>query len=181
MIHLSMLTDMPIEHASDTPIKRKESPARYSLSKNIPSSEVIKPVSYIMQTTCFAFNGDFYRQKTGLPMGLPWAPRGAEIVMQDVECCFLRFEDTGIHVPFYKWYVDYILTEALKDEDLIQEFFNSEGAMKLKNDGKKDFSNDDWLVNGDSSIFTNWYLRYWDVISLHHLIALFAVRCFKFI
>ena len=57
-----------------------------------------------MNSTKFKFNGKFYKQKFGTPIGSVISPMLAEIVMEDLEQTV--FERLEFVVPFYFRYVD---------------------------------------------------------------------------
>ncbi|XP_015121828.1 uncharacterized protein LOC107044460 [Diachasma alloeum] len=116
-----------------------------------------------MNTTCFSFNNSFFRLISGLPMGSPVAPPAAETVMQDLEQCCLQFlSEAGIHIPFFKRYVDDIITAVPKDKvDLVLEVFNSyetslQFTHELEEENKIAFL-DLLLVHEGNNIITNWY------------------------
>ena len=61
--------------------------------------EFLKGLDFIMNSTKFKFNGKFYKQKFGTPMGSVISPILAEIVMEDLEKTV--FERLEFVVHFY--------------------------------------------------------------------------------
>lgn len=51
----------------------------------IPEEEFISAVSFILSSTFFSFNGRYYKQTYGTPMGFSISPIIADIVLQDLE------------------------------------------------------------------------------------------------
>lgn len=159
----SLYTNVPLERVRNALKSRKDALSTCNSSKNIPINELIKAVNLIMENTCFLFNNEFFKQKTGLPMGSPLAPPAAEIVMQDLETTCLKFlEDAGIQLPFYKRYVDGIITAVPNDKiDLITELFNSYDT-KLQFTHEVEENNtiaflDLLLVHDGNKVLTNWF------------------------
>ena len=64
----------------------------------------LKELDFIINFTKFKFNGKFYKQKLGTPVGSVISLILAEIVMEDLEKSV--FERLGFVVPFYFRYVD---------------------------------------------------------------------------
>ena len=82
--------------------------------KKLYEKEFFKGIDFIMNYTKFKFNGKFYKQKFGTPIGPVISPMLAEIVMEDLErtvferlefvvpFCFRYVEDTLLCVPLDK-------------------------------------------------------------------------------
>ena len=70
----------------------------------LDKKEFLKAVDFIMNSTKFKFNGKFYKQKFGTPIGAVISPMLAEIVKEDLDRTV--FERSGFVVPFYFRYVD---------------------------------------------------------------------------
>ena len=51
----------------------------------LDKTEFLKGLDFIMNSTKFNFNGKFYKQKFGTPIGSVYSPILAEIVMEDLE------------------------------------------------------------------------------------------------
>ena len=77
-----------------------------------------------LNSTDFNFDGITYFQKRGLPMGSPFSPILADIVMDDLEK--ERLSNLGFELPLYLRYVDDILIAVPNTEiDNILQFFNT--------------------------------------------------------
>ncbi|KAM0728324.1 hypothetical protein ACS0PU_005106 [Formica fusca] len=98
---VSLFTNVPIEMAIDSVSTRWE---HISGNCNIPKSEFLIAVRLILDSTFFTFNGVFYKQTFGTPMGSPLSPIIADIVLQDLESRAL--ESLKFTPPFYVRYVD---------------------------------------------------------------------------
>ena len=72
--------------------------------KKFDEKQFLKGLDFIMNSTKFKFNGKFYKQKFGTPIGFVISPILPEIVMEDLERSV--FERLGFFLPFYFRYVD---------------------------------------------------------------------------
>ena len=80
---------------------------RWELIKNntnIPKKSFLNAVEFILNSTFFKFNNEFYNQVFGTPMGSSISPIIAEIVMVDLKSEILPSFDFVI--PWYFRYVD---------------------------------------------------------------------------
>ncbi|XP_071582148.1 uncharacterized protein [Temnothorax nylanderi] len=75
-----------------------------STNCEIPKSEFLLAVRFVLESTFFMFNGVIYRQTFGSPMGSSFSPIVADITMQDLERKAL--ERLSFIPPFYTRYVD---------------------------------------------------------------------------
>ncbi|KAM0737118.1 hypothetical protein ACS0PU_000211 [Formica fusca] len=98
---VSLFTNVPIEMAIHSVSIRWE---HISGNCNIPKSEFLIAIRFILDSTFFTFNGVFYKQTFGTPMGSPLSPIIADIVLQDLETRAL--ESLKFTPPFYFRYVD---------------------------------------------------------------------------
>ncbi|XP_018399364.1 PREDICTED: uncharacterized protein LOC108777067, partial [Cyphomyrmex costatus] len=150
---VSLFTNIPIDLASDSVIKRWDS---ISKKTDIPLNEFLIAFKLVLNSTFFIFNKKVYKQIFGTPMGSPLSPIVADMVMQD-------FEETAIsllpiHLNFYYRYVDDIILAAPSDKvDDILNVFNSlhtrlKFTMEIGNEGRISFLDTLIIVNEDSLI-----------------------------
>ena len=58
---------------------------KIKLRTRLSKKEFLKGIDFIMNSTYFKFNGKFYKQKFGTPIGSVISPVLAEMVMEDLE------------------------------------------------------------------------------------------------
>jgi len=118
---VSLFTNIPIELA----VKSVEDRWNYISSNcNIPRNEFIEAIRLILESTYFSFNNKIYKQKFGTPIGSPFSPVIADIVMQDLESRVL--ETFNFNIPFYYRYVDDLVMAAPTSKiEVVIATFNS--------------------------------------------------------
>jgi len=79
---VSLFTNIPIDLALDGVSRRWNFIRGHT---NLPESEFLYGVRFVLDSSFFVFNNTFYRQSFGTPMGSPLSPIIADIVMQDLE------------------------------------------------------------------------------------------------
>ena len=102
---VSLFTNVPVELAVNSIHKRWNFISKHC---NIPRDEFVGAVRFVLDSTFFKFDNQFYKQNFGTPMGSPLSPTIADLVMQDLESDVL--ETIDFPVAFYYRYVDDILT-----------------------------------------------------------------------
>jgi hypothetical protein len=118
---VSLFTNVPVELAI-TAVNNRWS--YIEKNTNIPKDEFVNMVNFILTSTYFSFEGEFYKQIFGTPMGSPLSPILADLVLQDIENKALY--KIGKKLPLYVRYVDDILLIAPKEDcDNIIKIFNS--------------------------------------------------------
>ena len=96
----------------------------------IPWKDFEESLRLCLDSTDFNFNRKTYFQKRGLPMGSPFSPILADIVMDDLEK--ERLSSLGFQLPLYLRYVDDILIVVPDTEiENILQFFN-ENQFNIK-------------------------------------------------
>ncbi|EFN65841.1 hypothetical protein EAG_08549, partial [Camponotus floridanus] len=98
-------------------------------------------IYYILDSTSFSFNGQFYEQIFGSPMGPRLLPILADIVMDDLETHCLSL--LGFNVPMYYRYVDEIFTivPRSKVEDIKSTFNNYHQRLAFTHETDSDSCN----------------------------------------
>jgi len=101
---VSLFSNVPLHLALNSIEKRWDYISRKT---SIPKQEFIIAVKFVLNSTFFAFNNKFYKQKFGTPTGSPLSSNIADIVMQALEeIVILKLQ---IHSLFYYRYVDNII------------------------------------------------------------------------
>lgn len=125
--------------------------------------DFIEGIEFIMNSTYFKFNGSFYRQKFGTPIGSVISPILAEMVMEDLE--IFVFEKLDFVLPFYFRYVDdTLLCVPLSKLQMVIDTFNSfhpklQFTHEIEQDKKINFLDIEVIRGRDGSIITNWYRK----------------------
>jgi len=118
---VSLFTNVPLELAYDAISDRWELIERNTI---IPKNEFINAVRLVLESTYFSFNMVTYKQVFGTPMGSPFSPIIADLVLRDLET--RAISKLSFTLPIYFRYVDDILLAAPSDRlDYILEVFNS--------------------------------------------------------
>lgn len=89
---------------------------------DIPRDEFLTAIRFVLDSTFFKFNDNYYKQSFGTPMGFPLSPVIADITLQDLE--ERAIESLPITLPFYYRYVDDIAlaVPSSMSNDLLQTF-----------------------------------------------------------
>ncbi|XP_018376444.1 PREDICTED: uncharacterized protein LOC108769756, partial [Trachymyrmex cornetzi] len=143
----------------------------------MPKVEFLRALTFVLDSTFFVFNEQYYQQKFGAPMGSPLSPIIADIVMQDLETEALDI--LGVPLPFYFRYVDDILTAVPIDSiDHVLTVFNSfheRLQFTLENGVDKINFLDLTLIKNKDRLEMDWYHkptfsgRYLNFLSAHPL------------
>ncbi|XP_015114937.1 uncharacterized protein LOC107039691 [Diachasma alloeum] len=140
-LHVSALfTKVPLPLVKRGLRRREE-----TMDLKMPIDDLIGAVQFVMESTSFSAGNEYWKQVHGLPMAFPLAPTLAEVVMQDLE--FTCLGELSFSIPFYKRYVDDIITAV--PEDKVQEvvdIFNRQHerlkfTREMEVDGKIPFLN----------------------------------------
>lgn len=114
----------------------------------------------VLEECCFQFNGQFYRQIFGSPMGSPASPVFADLVLEILEEMVIK--KLGFKLPFFYRYVDDILTAVpMNKVDEIKKAFNSynehlQFTVEEENNGQISFL-EALCIRCDRSIKTDWF------------------------
>ena len=93
---VAMFPNIPLELVKDAISKRWD---KIKLRTRLNKKEFLKGIDFIMNSTYFKLN----KQKFGTPIGSVISPVLAEMVMEDLEFFFEKFD---FELPFYFRYVD---------------------------------------------------------------------------
>jgi len=129
---------------------------------NFNLNQFIYAIETVLDSTSFSFNGEFFEQIFGSPMGSPLSPIIADMVMDDLETCCL--EKLNFKVSFYVRYVDDIFAIIPRDKiDTMVNIFNSyherlKFTYELENNNKISFLNTT-VLRKDKILITDWYQK----------------------
>ena len=116
-----------------------------------------------MNSTKFKFNGKFYKQKFGTPIGSVISPMLAEIVMEDLEKTV--FERLEFVVPFYFRYVDdTLLCVPLDKLQTVIDTFNDyrpriKFTHEMERNNRISFLDLEIIKLDNGKIVSNWYRK----------------------
>ena len=129
----------------------------------LDQKEFLKGLDFIMNSTKFKFNGEFYKQKFGTPIGSVISPMLAEIVMEDLERTV--FERLGFFVPFYFRYVDNtLLCVPLDKLQTVTDAFNGyhpriQFTHEMERNNRISFLDLEIIKLDNGKIVSNWYRK----------------------
>lgn len=86
--------------------------------------DLSKLTQLTLEQNYFIFNGNFYSQPTGLPMGAPTSPLFADIFMTNLEKTFLHLPQFKPHISFFYRYVDDIICLWTGTRRQLDQFLN---------------------------------------------------------
>src|SRR5436190_52460 len=127
---------------------------------NLPKNEFLTAISFILHSTYFTFDGLYYKQTFGVPMGSPLSPIIADITLQDLERKALS--SIPFNPPFYFRYVDDIVMAAPSHFCItLLEVFNSfherlQFTLEEGVDNKINFLDVTILIK-DNLIYFDWF------------------------
>ncbi|KAJ8681931.1 hypothetical protein QAD02_017723 [Eretmocerus hayati] len=132
----------------------------------LTKNEFLEAVKLIFNNTYFQFEGEFYRQKDGAPMGLPLSPIVANLVMEDcIEECLEKLNNLFDFKPrLLKIFVDDGLAIIPKDQvaNFMNTFNNYDNNLKftieLEKNSQLPFL-DLLLINHNGNLITDWYQK----------------------
>ncbi|XP_018367481.1 PREDICTED: uncharacterized protein LOC108763996 [Trachymyrmex cornetzi] len=137
---VSLFTNIPMDLATNSVVRRWEF---ISSETKITLEEFMIAFRLVLNSTVFIFNGKYYKQIFGTPMGSPLSPIVADMVMQDLEETALGL--LPVRLSFYYQYVDDVILAAPSESiDDILCVFNSlhtrlQFTMEVGIDGKISF------------------------------------------
>ena len=161
---VSLFTKVPVHLATKVAQDRLLRDTSLAERTSLSADEVINLLSFCLDATYLAYNGDVFQQIFGTAMGSPVSVTVANLVMEDVE---ERALSTCPHPPppFWKRYVDDMITAL--PEDQVDRFLNHlntvepsiKFTMEKESNGSLSFL--DTLVShhGDGSLSTSVYRK----------------------
>ncbi|XP_024874672.1 uncharacterized protein LOC112456404 [Temnothorax curvispinosus] len=155
----SLFTNIP----KDLVLKAIEERWNYITTKtDLSLPQFLSAVDLILSSTSFMFNGQFYEQIFGSPMGSPLSPILADMVMEDLEKhCIQRL---SFRISFFKRYVDDIFAVVPESGigELLDSFNNYHDRLKftyeMESNGKLSFL-DTTVIREGGSLLTNWFRK----------------------
>lgn len=129
----------------------------------IPKNEFMIAINLLFNNTYFSFNGEFFSQIFGCPMGSPVSPIFADLVMDDLECTTLQ--KLSFSPKIFVRYVDDIFTIVPKNNisEMINEFNSYHPRLQftyeLQNDSTLNFLDTSIIKEENGSLKTNWYQK----------------------
>lgn len=155
---VSLFTNIP------TDLTKKIVQERWHLIRdqcNMSMETFVMLLDFVFDNSYFNFDGVFYKQIYGLGMGNCLSPVCSDIVMSELqkECT----KKLPFHLPFFKRYVDDIITCIPADKlETIQSVFNDfhpklKFTVECENDGKIPFLDIVLIRTNNNNIITDWY------------------------
>lgn len=125
-------------------------------------SQFLYAVEFVLDSTSFVFEGQFYEQIFGSPMGSPLSPILADMVMDDLETHCLN--QLSFDVSTYHRYVDDIFTiiPVSKVHEVIRIFNSYHHRLgftcELESGGCINFLNTT-IIRSNGKLLTNWFRK----------------------
>ncbi|XP_071577748.1 uncharacterized protein [Temnothorax nylanderi] len=129
---------------------------------NFSLPQFLHAVDLILSSTSFCFNGQFYEQIFGSPMGSPFSPKASDIVMEDLESECLGALD--FEILLFRRYVDdiFAIIPRHKLNDILDVFNSYHPRLKftfeLENNNSLPFL-DTTVIRVGNRLITNWYRK----------------------
>ncbi|XP_071633849.1 uncharacterized protein [Temnothorax longispinosus] len=156
---VALFTNIPIELVL-TGIEKRWDAISGETRMNL--DQFLHAIRMILNSTSFSFDGEFYEQIFGSPMGSPLSPILADIVMDDLETCCLQSFD--FHIEIFLRYVDdiFMCIPQSKLNEVVRTFNNYHPRLKftyeLEKNNTLNFLNTSVFRHGNC-LFTNWYRK----------------------
>ncbi|XP_071632808.1 uncharacterized protein [Temnothorax longispinosus] len=156
---LALFTNIPNELVYESVKKRWH---YISQNTELSLSQFLHAIELILHSTSFCFNGQFYEQIYGSPMGSPLSPILTDMVMEDLETHCLSLLDFDVRI--YLRYVDDVFTIVPKRAiNALLEAFNGyhprlRFTYEIETDDSLPFLDTIVIRDGDELI-TNWYRK----------------------
>ena len=154
---VSLFTNVPVDMAIESIKKRW---IHIGKKCEIPRDSFIRAVKFVLNSTFFVFEGAYYQQTFGTPMGSPLSPIIADITLQDLESWAVA--TLPFYLPFYIRYVDDIALAAPSSMlDKLKNTFNSyhprlQFTLEVGVDNKLNFL-DVTIINNNGHVEFDWY------------------------
>ncbi|XP_011879094.1 PREDICTED: uncharacterized protein LOC105568230 [Vollenhovia emeryi] len=156
----ALFTNIPKELVVEA-IKKRWSEISPNTLLNLP--QFLHAIELILNSTSFKFDGQFYEQIFGSPMGSPLSPILADMVMKDLEVSCLQRLD--FNVPIFYRYVDDIITAlpTTKIDTVLAIFNNHHPRLKftyeMESNNSISFLDVTLTKTDKNNILTNWYQK----------------------
>ncbi|XP_044745159.1 uncharacterized protein LOC123307022 [Coccinella septempunctata] len=130
---------------------------------SIPKDEFISMVKFLFSSNYFLFDGKFYSQILGSPLGSNFIPAIAKIVM--IFLLDLILANLPFYIPFLKGYVDDLITAVPKDQVTytLRKFNECDEFIKFTLEeetlGSVPFLDTKVIRTNDNNIILDWYRK----------------------
>jgi len=126
-------------------------------------SQLKSAIDLVLSSTGFAFNGCYYEQIYGSPMGSPLSPILADMVMDDLEVHSLNKLDFTVHT-FYRYVDDIFMVIPTVGLDSVLGSFNDyhprlKFTYEIENNNTLSFLNASVIRTDGGTLITNWYRK----------------------
>jgi len=125
-------------------------------------TQFLDVIEFLLTSACFTFNGNYFDQIHGSPMGSPLSPILADIVMDDLEINCLKKLDFTVHT-YYRYVDDIFLIIPDKKLDNVVTTFNDyhprlKFTYELENNNRLNFL-DVMIVKTNNRLISDWYRK----------------------
>ena len=159
----SLFSNIPYNLVKSSLDKLNESIRKYC---TLPFDTILDLSKFLFDNTYFSFNGKFYRQLIGCPMGDICSPLFADLIMDDLEtfCLNQLNEQYNIKTLLFVRYIDDILIFVPKTSiDIVTKIFNSyhprlKFTHEIESNNSINFL-DLTIIRNNQKIITNWYKK----------------------
>jgi predicted GIY-YIG superfamily endonuclease len=158
-----LYTNIPVTRAVDIAIHRIGHSEKFCES-NMTKTDLKQLLLLSLNNSYFQFNGRFYRQKQGLPMGNTLSPILADLYMDD----YMKKHMTEVNTPMKLWrYVDDIMMITKMTEDDLKNYVRDLNSIKSRirftfeyeNQGKINFLDTTLTRNNDNKVSVRWFRK----------------------
>ena len=129
---VSLFMNVPLTQAMSVIRKRLESDNTLCERTNLLTDDIMSLLEFVLSTTYFQFDGCFYQQVFGTPMGSPVLVTVADLYMEDLENQLMDTASLEMKPKMWKRYIDDSF-EVLKwnQRDLFTEHLNGMDATGI--------------------------------------------------
>ncbi|XP_071580435.1 uncharacterized protein [Temnothorax nylanderi] len=155
----ALFTNIPKDLVCEGVRKRWHHISQYT---KLNLAQFLHAIELILQSTSFGFDGEFYEQIFGSPMGSPLSPILADIVMDDLEThCISRL---NFEIRVFLRYVDDIFAIVPRNavKTLLDVFNNYHPRLRFTFEAEVDGSIpflDTLVIRDGDRLITNWYRK----------------------
>ncbi|XP_062703965.1 uncharacterized protein LOC134286370 [Aedes albopictus] len=121
---VSLYTNVPVEKVYELVEEKWE---QLQECTTIPWESFKHAMKTVLEASFFQYEGKFYSQTAGVPMGSPLSPVVANIIMEKVEQeAITKLEENNITISYYRRYVDDCFVVGRREEvEKVVEQFNA--------------------------------------------------------